>query len=429
MKTSNCSGFFICAGVLTLALLSGCGGSSSSSTIPSSATVFFAHSAVLKNNNVWTAGYNAFGQLGNGNLTTQATFQQVQGLPLIDRVAAGGDHTLALAFSNMSSVYAWGSNGFGQIGTAVPISTASATNAYSATPIKVPFPGHVTGIAAGAFHSLAIVNDPVNGTGTVYSLGYNGSGQLGDGTIADKNFRVLVQLPAGGHLNNVTEVAAGGSHSLALSNGGVYAWGNNASGQLGTNPLQLGSSTIAIPVNDGNGAALSNIKQIAASGSSSYALENPGATQKLWAWGYNNFGQLGVPASDTPTTYRFSPAAIANIGAGTIIKISAGRAHLLILVDDGKGAGTGTIWALGFNEFSQLGDTTVVSKSVPVQVLGPDGKVMTGVKDIIAFGHQSMALLSDGWYGWGDNGNGQLGHPIATNSIGYLTTPVKIGSL
>nr|WP_311282636.1 HYR domain-containing protein [Peribacillus simplex] len=89
---------------------------------------------------------------------------------------------------------------------------------------------NVIAIAAGEFHSLALLND-----GTVRAWGNNESGQLGDGTNIDSNVPVQVKGTGGsGALNNVVAIAAGGFHSLALLNDGtVRAWGNNESGQLG----------------------------------------------------------------------------------------------------------------------------------------------------------------------------------------------------
>ena len=63
-----------------------------------------------------------------------------------------------------------------------------------------------------------------------------------------------------------------------------------------------------------------------------------------------------------------------------------------------------------------FGGTAVIGSGAP----------FTGVTDIIAFGNQSLALAGGAWYGWGDNSFGQLGNPIATNSVGYLLVPAKV---
>jgi alpha-tubulin suppressor-like RCC1 family protein len=429
MAIRKSSGLLLLAGMLASVLLSGCGSSSSTNTnIPSTATIFYGHSVIFgSHSTVLTTGYNGFGQLGNGNLNSQSSLAAtVPALGPMDRSATGADHTLVLAFSNVSSVYAWGSNNHGQIGSSI---ATTGTGAFSSNPVKIPLHGAVTEIAAGGFHSLAVVD------GTAYAWGYNGYGQLGDDTFADNTTPKPVKASVGGNVINVTRLAAGGGHSLALTNiGTIYAWGYNGYGQLGKDPTAPLNTyaNIAEPVQV-NGAVLQNIVQIAAGGSSSYALENDVdpdtgeiTTQKLWAWGYNGMGQLGLdPAT---TEFKYTPTAIAlPATAGKIAKISAGWDHLLMLADDG------TVWAVGFNGYGQLGNNDITSnlsdttnKFTPVQVLGPTGGILSGVTDIIAFGNHSLARVSGVWYGWGDNGFGQLGNPVSTSSIGYLLAPTLV---
>ena len=86
----------------------------------------------------------------------------------------------------------------------------------------------------------------------------------------------------------VTAIAAGEEHSLALANGHVYAWGWNASGQLGNNSSMNSSIPVAV-----SSATLNSltVTSIAASESSSYALTSTG---RLFAWGDNSDGELGI---------------------------------------------------------------------------------------------------------------------------------------
>ncbi|MCK4261195.1 MAG: hypothetical protein KAX49_19630 [Halanaerobiales bacterium] len=79
-------------------------------------------------------------------------------------------------------------------------------------------------VAAGTFHTIALKSD-----GTVWTWGYNWSGQLGDGTISHKTTPVQVS-----NLSDITAIAAGDSHTIALkSDGTVWTWGHNYYGQLG----------------------------------------------------------------------------------------------------------------------------------------------------------------------------------------------------
>ncbi|HBG06935.1 MAG: hypothetical protein A2075_19710 [Geobacteraceae bacterium GWC2_58_44] len=412
-------GFFILGGLLASALFSGCGGDSSSetTTVPSTATVFYAHSVAFKNSSSTTSqplyswGYNAFGQLGNGTLSTTNEAAPVPGLGAVDGFAAGGDHTLA--FKNLSSsVWAWGANNNGQVGLTVT---------HTQIPTKIALDGPVTDVAAGGFHSLAVAG------GQVRSWGYNGFGQLGDDSFVNKSTPVAVLDTVGTTpINGIAGVAAGGTHSLARTDDGrVYAWGNNASGQLGKDPASpvptvSNAFSRSADLVQLNSATLDGVVRIAAGGSTSYALRNTGpagAVGQVWFWGYN------------PVTrgINFIPTPIDIPVAANITKISAGLDHLLMLADNG------TVWAWGFNGFSQLGDTTTSNSATPVQVRTSTTAtdIMGSVIDIIAFGNHSMARRStDGlWYGWGDNSSGQLGNPIATNSVGYISVPVRINGL
>jgi len=133
-------------------------------------------------------------------------------------VSAGADFTLALA--NDGNLYAWGHNDSGQLGLGYRF-------VFTNTPQKVALPAGKSGwgaIAAGQWHTLATTSD-----GQLYAWGYNGSGQLGLGDTSPSRFSPT-PVP---NLTNVTAIAAGNSHSLAVADCQVLAWGRNYSGQLG----------------------------------------------------------------------------------------------------------------------------------------------------------------------------------------------------
>ena len=403
-------GLLALAGLATSALLSGCGGSSSSDTvtsIPTSATVFYAHSVAFKNSTSQTLyawGYNGFGQLGLGDLENRKVAVRVPTPVPVYRVAAGADHTLALALADLSSVYAWGSNNSGQIGQP----TITGADAYSSSPVKIPLGGVVTNIAAGGFHSLAVVDGGVRG------WGYNAKGQLGDNSFTSRTTPVAV-LSTGDTLpiTGISAVAAGSTYSLALtSDGRVYAWGNNANGQLATDPtLPSNSSRSTAELVQADGATLTGVIQIAAGGQTSYALQSDGT---VWTWGNNNY---------QPVKISF---ALLGTAARKVEQISAGWTHALARMDDG------TIASWGYNDKGQLGnnDSGTTPVTVPVRVLAGGsavaGTVMAGVTDIIAFGDHSLARSNGVWYGWGNNGNGQLGRPISTSGEGFFRVPAPV---
>ena len=218
-----------------------------------------AHSLALKpDGTVLAWGGNVLGQLGDSTTTQRRTLVQVSGLGAgsgVIAIAAGASHSLALKFDG--TVLAWGSNVTGQLG--------DGTTTPRLTPLQVfglgPDSG-VVAIAAGGGHSLALKAD-----GTVLAWGLNANGQLGDGTLT----RRLTPVPVSGlgPGSGVEAIAAGITHSLALkSDGTVLAWGFNTTGQLGdgttaqrTTPVQvsglgLGSGVVAIDAGVSHSLAL-----------------------------------------------------------------------------------------------------------------------------------------------------------------------------
>jgi YD repeat-containing protein len=136
---------------------------------------------------------------------------------------------------------------------------------------------------SGGNHLLALRND-----GTVWALGYNGSGQLGDGTTTNRS--TPVQVPG---LTHVTEVSAGGSNSFALLPGGVvWGWGNNGSGQVGDGTTTNRPSPVQL--------ALTGVTGVYGGGQANYARLADGTAV---GWGYSGNGQVG----DGTTTTRLSP--------------------------------------------------------------------------------------------------------------------------
>ncbi|HLZ19492.1 MAG TPA: hypothetical protein VKO67_07750, partial [Smithellaceae bacterium] len=143
-------------------------------------------------------------------------------------------------------------------------------------PANVPSLTGVKAIAAGGYHSLALRT-----AGDIKAWGLNYDGQLGDGTTTESSSPTDVLVLTSG----VSTIAAGGYHSLALTeSGAAKSWGFNSNGQLGD-----GTTTRRTTPGDVSGLS-SGINAIAAGETHSLALPNSG---NLKAWGYNNSGQLG----------------------------------------------------------------------------------------------------------------------------------------
>lgn len=303
-------------------------------TAPAAAAAGGSHTLlVMPGGTLWAFGSDYFGQLGDG--TTSATGRsqpaQIPGLQHVVAAAAGTNHSLAL-ISN-GSVWSFGDNTFGQLGTDDGMPGAHAS------PAAVSALRDVTTVAAGGNFSLALKSD-----GTVWAWGDNANGQLGDGTNVSKKQPVQVS-----NLTGIVAIAAGKVHAIAVKNDGtVWTWGSNAFGQLGDGTTT--SSNVPEPL-----ATINDAKAAAAGGYHSLVLRSSG---KVSAWGYNAFGQLG----DGGNANRLTPVAIS--GLDGVTNVTAGGSHSLAMKNDG------TVWAWGGNFMGQLGDGTLNNRAAPAMVTG-----------------------------------------------------------
>ncbi len=325
-------------------------------------------------------------------------------------VASGGSHTMAL--KGDGTVWTWGYNGFDQLGDGLFVSQRT-------TPLQVKGPlgtgilGGVSAIDGGSFHTLCVRVD-----GTVWAWGRNEYGQLGDGTTTTRKTPVQVKGPGGvGVLTGVTAVAGGLGHTIALkSDGTVWAWGNNDYGQLGDGTGGVADRYTPVQVKGPGGVGvLTGVTAIASGSYSSIALQGDGT---VWAWGWNDTGQLG----DGTTTDRYTPVQVKGPGGVGVLTgvtaISSDWHHTIALKGDG------TVWAWGYNYYGQLGDGTATDRHTPVQVKGYAGwGVLTGITAVASASTHNIALTSDGTvYAWGLNNDGQLGDGTTT----LWRTPVQV---
>ena len=279
---------------------------------------------------VWTFGNNQYGQLGRaanvGTGSPNPVSTLVDGINHVTAIAAGQDHTLALRSDG--TVWGWGTNGIGELGNAIPVGTLTTT------PKQIPGLSHVIAIAAGSGHSLVLLAD-----GTVWGFGYNGLGQLGNGTNAGVFTSNTTPLKVEG-IPPASGIAAGTNFSLVLAaEGTVWGFGDNFYGQIGSS-VNVGNA-VAVNATPQRAEGLTSIIAISAEGHHSLALQKDGGF--VYAFGPNAWGQLGKAVNTTTNL----PAKVA--GLSGVTALAAGGDHSVVVRSDGGAA------VFGRNSYGELG--------------------------------------------------------------------------
>jgi alpha-tubulin suppressor-like RCC1 family protein len=267
----------------------------------------------------------------------------------------------------------------------------------------------LTSANAGANESLGlIVNGLVNAPGgSTLNVTANVTTSNPELNPANNSAATTVHVVDLVPFSGATKISASteGVHVVVLRGGTVWAWGDNAYGQLGDG-TNIGK-TIPVQVED-----LMFVKDVSAGTHSSMALKTDGT---VWMWGSNAFGTLGTGASTPETSSR--PVQVTSLSG--ITAISAGAGHAMALKSDG------TVWTWGENSRGELGIGTqdFSMHPVPSQVPG-----MTNVVRIVAGSGTSYAIKSDGTvWGWGTTISGKLGD--GTQSGAPITSPVELTAL
>ena len=269
---------------------------------------------------------------------------------------------------------------------------------------RVTFPPEVTAVMAVSkryLHTLALTNDGL------YAWGANSMGQLGDGTVINNSTPAKVLFPS--EVTSVTGIAAGYAHSLAITNDGLYAWGDNFNGELGNGTL----SNQNLPVKVLFPSTVTTVTQVAAGRNTSYAITNDG----LYAWGSSWTGQLGngsfgkLPDGSNERGQALPVKVLFNNRITTVTDIEAGEYYAMAITNDG-------LYAWGMNQSGSLG-TGGGTTAVPAKVRFP--RAVTTIKEIAASTNHSLAVTNDGLYAWGNNSAGQLGI-----NKSYVFTPYKV---
>ena len=346
---------------------------------------------------LYTWGLNSHGQLGLNLSTNYNTSSptQISTSSWITGVNSSGGiqyntYNPMFAIRSDNTLWFWG--GHANYG----VSGLNVNAAYYSSPKQVGALTTWLQVSANYTNVGAITTD-----GKLYMWGYNGYGQLGDGTTTVRYSPVQIASTTG---TTWTKVAVGSyttpNHTLAVNSAGqLFAWGYNGNGQLGLGNKTTYSSPKQIGL-------LTNWLNISAGYQCSMGIKTDGS---IWTWGYNGYYQLGTNNS---TSYS-SPKQIGLSKTWGQIAM-AGNTAAAVATDN-------TLYMWGQNTYGVLGSGNTNQYGAPYQV-----GALTTWAQISHSSQHALAIKTDGTlWSWGYNNTGQLGLGNTTN----YSSPVQVGSL
>jgi alpha-tubulin suppressor-like RCC1 family protein len=381
------------------------------------ASLIATQPTTVRADTAYAFGLNEFGEADNGmsgfgNSTYSSPTSPSLMLKLdnhVIAVTAGGAHNMVV---DNGALYGVGLDAYGQLGDGRMVPYTGSSSDVNASPLPaLVLTSGVTQVDSGTFFTAAIDN------GAVYTFGANTTGSLGNG---GNNSTATPTLTANAALNSgVTAISCGRQNMMAIKNGALYDWGYNGFGQIGDGTLDTDSTGAPNP-NDTNHDALTpeliptmttGVTAISSGYYHSLAVQNGVA----YAWGLNQFGQIGNNSNTGPTAYFLTPTPVVGLPSGLPVSgVAGGQSHSLVLI-------TGTVYAFGNNNYGQLGNgsasmSTNATPAIPTGITGFITNVQAGT-------NSSYALDADGsLWSWGSNSLGQLG--VGNNTDQY--TPVHV---
>ncbi len=312
--------------------------------------------AIKTDGTLWAWGINQNATIGDNTRVARSTPRQISaGANRITgwkQVSTG--YFTSIAVRDDGTLWSWGSNNYGQLGNNLPLST------FRSTPIQITIASlggsngwkYVTG---GDAASCAIRED-----GSLWCWGFNITGQVGDNTVQYRSTPRQISIAVPGGLYGWKQVSSGREVVAAIRNDGtMWAWGLNVgdnTGEFRSTPRQV---SIAQP------GGLYGWKQLSCGYNGVAAIRNDGT---LWSWGDNEGGQIGdntrsirltpVQEITSSTNWKYVSANVIT-NASVLGGSSIGRT-CAIKTD-------GTLWAWGWNNYGQLGDNTTEPRSTPRQ--------------------------------------------------------------
>lgn len=348
-----------------------------------------------KNSNIWQWGANSLGQLGTGDKDKRSTPNIISNFPIICEIDVGGsaDQGASVCIDSGGKVWTWGFNGTGQLGDN---STADKCVPVSLLGTNKTF----CKIVAGYWHTMAIRASQTAGLGgRVWAWGSNSNGELGDYSATSR----LTPVAITGATRTFCQIGAGVFFSHGLTNGGLcWTWGKNTYGQLGDNSVTDRCTPVSIYK-----ITSRTFCKIDGGEFHTISIDKNG---RVWGWGYNNNGQLGNNA----TISKRTPVTISG-ATKTFCHISAGYLHTVGLDKNGLA------WCWGLNSYGQLGINNTTNTSTPKSVLG-NKKTFCAIS---AGKYHTVAVDCHGYvWAWGRNDDySELGMPDVTTST---NTPMMI---
>ncbi len=325
--------------------------------------------ALAADGTVWTWGQNGQGQLGNGTTVDHPTPAPVSGLRHAIAVAAGKYHSLAVTDDGQvwgwgnNDYRQLGNNGSQGLKVLTPVPVVVHIPGTATRPDQFLPLTDVIAVAASEVHSVALKKD-----GTVWAWGDNSSGQLGTcNTFTTATAKPVLRCGTDGAtsapLSGVQAISAGGywrsggyteqrgvAYTLAvMDDGTVWGWGNNESCQLGESASEPPTPPQPLP----NLNRLGTLRALAGGDAHGAALTVAG---QVWTWGDNTHGQLG----DGTVTTHCTPLLVPTLT--DVATLGAGPAHTLVTTREGR------VWAWGRNDLGQLGDGGLQDRGTPEPV-------------------------------------------------------------
>jgi alpha-tubulin suppressor-like RCC1 family protein len=379
----------------------------------------------LRTGVIWCWGNNSYGTFGNGNTTNNSTPQQNTGGSSWTNVTAGYQHTCGLKSGSPQTIWCWGDNSEGNLGTGFQspdkeLDPVQITVPF--TPTTKIFDGSTTRIswfigsdgklygwgryfeknpAPVAVDANTDWKSPAAGqrhycglrTGQLWCWGQNTDGRVGDSSTTRRTAPVRI-----GAASDWVAVTAGDRHTCGIRTATAYCWGSNATGKVGANTA----------------TAQYTAPQLVAGGYTDWTAIVAGTNHtcgirsgQLWCWGLNANGQLGISS----TSNAITPTRVG--AASDWTAVAGGDSHSCGI----RSTGGGTLYCWGDGTDGRLGLGNTTQFTTPQALTGAWSKITIG-------GGTTCGIKTAGtlWC-WGDNALGQVGD----GGTGAETSPYNTG--